>query len=214
MSVRVNMLRPHEIQRQSAVSRGFLVHGAMVLAIGAAVLAAGFGAVQYQQTRSTHRRLKAQWAAMEADYRVVKNMTDEHAANMKYVTELDAWQRSRLDWETPLAALQAAVPENLQFTRLNIQGDVAVSKAEPATDKQPGTPARTYSLGLEGRAVGVLSDQDVIAFVDRVRESPAIHPWVDWVRLQGMQRDTAVRDEGAEVRLFRVNAASQERLMK
>jgi Tfp pilus assembly protein PilN len=218
MSVRVNLLKPQEVQQQSAVSRDLLVRGATFLGTGAAVLGIAFMVLQYRETGSTHRRLKAAWADMETEYKAVKEIADKQAANMGYVAELESWSHSRLEWEAPLNALQELVPDNLQLTRLAIASDVVISKAEPTTDKYVGTPARTYTMQVEGRAVGALSDQDVIAFVEGLQKSLAISPWLDSVRLQGMQRVSSQGGEGGEggeeARLFRVNAASQERLMK
>ena len=211
MSVRVNLMMPHEIQQQAAVSRGFLVRGAGLLGTAAAVLAVGFLLFHYRQVHGEHARLQSAWTAIEADYLAVKEIADEQAVNVNLVRELDGWRHSRLEWDAPLAAFQTVVPDNLQFTRLAIAGEVAVSQAEPATEDYAGTPARKYTVRLEGRAVGSLSDQDVIAFVERLRKAQAIAPWMESVRLQGMQRDPGAEEEA---RQFRVNGTSQERLMK
>lgn len=214
MSVRVNLLQPHEIQQQTAVSRDFLRRGGSMLGIGLAVLGVAYLGFQYHAARSSHSRLKAQWAAIEGEYAAVKDTADQHAANMKNIQELDAWTRSRVDWEAPLTALQRLVPENLQFTALIIDSDVAISSREPATKEYAGTPARSYTVRIEGTAVGAMSDQDVIAFVETIRESPDFGPWMSQVRLQGMQRAQSRDPDAEEARNFRVHGATEERIMK
>ena len=215
MSVRVNLLRPEEIRVQTAVSRNFLVKGGVTLAVAAAVFGLVLGVLQYFRINASHKKMEARWAVLEPRFEEGKKFREQLDKNVRILGELEAWSKSRLNWLGPLESLQQLVPTNLQFTRLTINGDVKVSSEEPTSKAKPGTPVRLFAMRLEGQAVGALSDQDVISFVDKIRVSDQFSPWVASVKLQGMQLSKFQVDDGEEgVRVFRIHANSKERMMK
>ena len=215
MSVRVNLLRPEEIRLQTAVSRDFLVKGGVTFAVAAAVLGLVLGVLQYFRINASHKNMEARWAVLEPKFEEGKKIRDQCNTNVRILGELEAWSKSRINWLGPLESLQHLAPTNLQFTRLAINGDVKISSEEPNHKAKPGTPVRLFAMRLEGQAVGTLSDQDVISFVDKIRGSDQFSPWVASVKLQGMQLSKFQVDDGEEgVRVFRIHANSKERMMK
>ena len=215
MSVRVNLLRPEEIRLQTAVSRSFLVKGGITLAVAAVVSGLIFGGFQYHRTRTAQKQMSARWVVLKPQFEEGKKIWEEYNANEELLGELEAWTTSRLNWLGPLESLQQMVPANLQFTRLAISGDVKISSTESRTKNKSGTPVRLFSMRLEGQAVGTLSDQDVISFVDKIRGSDQFSPWVASVKLQGMQLSKFQFDDSEEgVRVFRIHANSKERMIK
>ena len=125
--------------------------------------------------------------------------------------------RSRIAWTDSLFSLQQLVPPNIQLTRLNMVGDTVISAKEPGDKDTPGTPARRFSLQLQGKTVGDLSDQDVIRFVDSIRMDARMNDWLESVKLQevhAQRHDGRDQREGQAELTFRIDAASGERLIK
>ena len=212
--VRVNLLRPEEIRQQASLSRESVIR--VCTMIGSAIVIASLLMAGFEFFRLRHGLSSARetWSTLGGDYERIKGMHDQHLSNQNYVLELEGWTKSRVEWVSPLTALQDLVPANIQLTRVSVQGEIQVSEAEPPTDEAPGTPARTFRVRVEGKAQGSLSDQDVIRFVDRLRVDDAYASWLDSIKLQGLQRTLQNARVGApEERVFRVDAVSRERLM-
>jgi hypothetical protein len=214
MSVRVNLLRPEEIRHPGAIEKANLIRLGVVLGLSAVVVAGVWGVFQYQAVVRGHARVKAGWAAIEPEYLRVKQVLDAHNSNRKYLDELNGWSTSRIDWTEPFEELQRLVPANIQLTRMSVLGEIAISEAKPATKENPGTPARRYQWKLEGRALGEMSDQDVIQFVDALRRGESFQDWLASVKLQGLQRTQSRPDQETDERAFRVDASSHERLIQ
>ncbi len=217
MSVRVNLLRPEEIRQQTGVGRESMLRAVGIAASSLAVAGLVWGVFQYRSVRSGHALAKERWASLETRYEQVKKVHAANASNLKYLDELGGWTASRIDWSEPLRQLQEFVPDNIQLTRLTVQGEILISEEDPKTKESPGTPARRYSVRMEGRALGALSDQDVIRFVDELRGASTFQDWLDSVKLQSLERTRTrgiVDEEAEEERKFRVDAASMERMIK
>ena len=217
MSVRVNLLRPEEIRQQTGVGRESMLRAVGIAASSLAVAGLVWGVFQYRSVRSGHALAKERWASLETRYEQVKKVHAANASNLKYLDELGGWTASRIDWSEPLRQLQEFVPDNIQLTRLTVQGEILISEEDPKTKESPGTPARRYSVRMEGRALGSLSDQDVIRFVDELRGASTFQDWLASVKLQSLERTRArgiVDEEAEEERKFRVDAASMERMIK
>ena len=214
MSVRVNLLRPEEIRHQGAIEKAGLIRAGVVLGLSAAVVLVVWAVFQYRAVVGGHAHVKAGWAAIESEYKRVKTVQDAHDANQALLDELHSWTVSRINWTEPFEELQALVPGNIQLTRMSVAGDIMISEAEPATKENPGTPARRFQWRLEGKALGEMSDQDVIRFVDALRRGDSYQDWLASLKLQGMQRTLSRTDEESNERTFRVDASSHERLIK
>lgn len=217
MSVRVNLLRPEEIRQQTSVSRESLMRVGVVSATSIAVAGLVWGVFQYRSVRHGHAEAKERWAAIESTYEQVKTIHSAHMTNQKYLDELQGWSTSRLSWTDPLTQLQEFVPGNIQLTRLTVQGEIRLQQSATKKKKkdEPGMPVRCYSVRLEGRAIGDMSDQDVIHFVDELRGASMFRDWLASVKLQSLERSRS-RDpeEPSEERTFRVDASSVERMIK
>jgi len=218
MSVRVNLLRPEEIKQQNSVNREAMLRMAGMVGGAAVAAAAIFLFFQYRSVIGGYSRAQAEFAEIETDYNRVKGMQESSTLNHQYVTELQSWTSSRVRWDDSLLAIQTLVPSNIQLTRMSLHGEIKLSSAGPPKDGEPGTPVRLFSLRLEGKAQGNLSDQDVIRFVDGIRGDDSLQSWLSSVKLQGLQRSayggTGVSEDGQAERTFRLDATSGERVMK
>lgn len=220
MSVRVNLLRPDEIRYTGAVSKGAAIRwGGITMAVLAAAGVAWL-IVSVRGTLHGLRRAQSRWGALEASYGKVREVQKQHLGNRGFLDELNGWGASRVEWEEALDDVQGMIPANIQLHSLSVEGDMLLIEPEKKPDEEnedPGTPARTYKIRVQGVAHGALSDKDVIQFVDRLRSAEGMKSWLAIMKLQGLQR-MATRgvpsEEEEERRTFVVDASSAERLMQ
>jgi hypothetical protein len=216
MSVRVNLLRPEEIKQQNSVNREAMLR--MAGMVGGAALAAAviFLFSQYRSVIGGFSRAQKDFAAIETDYNRVNAMQESGSLNLQYVTELESWTSSRIRWGESLFAIQSLVPTNIQLTRMSLHGEIKVSSGAPPKDDEPVIPARLFTLRLEGKAKGDLSDQDVIRFVAGIGRDESLESWLTKVNLVGLQLapHAGASGNGQSERTFRLNATSGERLMR
>lgn len=216
MSVRVNLLRPEEIKQQNSVNREAMLR--MAGMVGGAALAAAviFLFFQYRNVVGGFSRAQKDFAAIETDYNRVNAMQESSSLNLQYVTELESWTLSRIRWDESLFAIQSLVPTNIQLTRMSLHGEIKASSAASPKDDEPVTPARLFTLRLEGKAKGDLSDQDVIRFVGGIGLDESLESWLAKVNLVGLQLapHAGASGDGQSERTFRLDATSGERLMR
>jgi len=236
MTARINLLKTTEFRRQGLVSTSFIIRaGIMTVALFSLV----FGVLALSQHRNARQMLfSAQelWRVREPIYRKILAMKQDLATKRKLDQELQGWKTSRIEWSNPLAVLQQIVPPALQFRRLTIWGNMDISipkitkvkaakggaaKAEAATVMMTGepagpiaggTPARSFSLLIEGRATGEKAEDTVLQFDAALREEPVFRALLQSVRLQRLQSEEGIAG-GEAGRAFSIEASTARREM-
>jgi len=102
---------------------------------------------------STLQSKQAQWETEKPRRDQAARIRNELAANVKILTEIKGWQRSRVVWHEQLAALQRESPPDIFFQSLRL------SHAFQTVDNKA---SRAFSMNLKGKSVGDNSDQTVL----------------------------------------------------
>lgn len=128
-------------------------------------------------------------------------------ANLDIVKELTGWRETHINWHEQLAAIQAAVPSNIQFTGLSIQQSLL---SDPA-------PSRSFQILLSARSVG---DPNGIQLAEFLKSFDQIEPLKSTVK-KGSARVAAgsfLPDPAPQAhkddRIFRIECSFNERVFK
>lgn len=200
---RVDFLNKSERRYQGAVSRRFLVAGAVIAPV---LLIAGLSAIKVAQYASVKSDLEVQrelWSKLEPR---LKSFREENAALAKNDAALklcDAWDESQGSFLKLLNDIQGAVPANIQFTRLSVR-----SKAKATSLEKPEDMELNYSLQIEGVVHGDRAENHVIALRRDLLSCEQIGATFDSMKLASL-RKRAMAD-GEEVSDFRLVGETRE----
>jgi len=209
-TVRVNLLRPEEFRHQGAVSKSFAVRAA---AWGGGALGVLLLLIGLMNQYSVSRQLASSretWEKTEPRYNRVRLMQNNLNASKTIWNELQAWNRSRVEWHRQLRDMQRIVPADVQLTRLQIKAQLIMIPEGPDAKEDEVVPARQFQMMLDGQAAGERADEVVVEFVNSMRSGSSFDQLLEHVKLQGMQRINKVDGEENE-RLFGIEGMSEAR---
>jgi hypothetical protein len=92
-----------------------------------------------------------------------------------------------------------------------VKGELGILETPGANGEVAKTPARKFTLRLDGRTSDDAADTIVVAFANGLRETPTFQEALESVKLQGLQRSTSGGRESE--RMFGIEGISMMRLM-
>lgn len=225
MTIRVNLLQPHEYRRQGAVSGAFLARISVGTALAFLTLFSALGFVWYEISQRDLEAAREIWRIREPMYDQIMAMKQDLAVEKKLEQELEGWVNWRLEWTPLLLEFQRIVPLTMQIRRLNIRGESDMTRkggatstgemADPGANKISYVPTIKYTVSFDGRASGNEAETTVVQFVRTFGRSTGYEQILDpaSVKLRSMQRDASESGEQPD-RIFSIEAMTMVRSLK
>lgn len=205
MNFRVDLIMADEQRSASVINPKSItrvVCTVVPMLILLAVAKFGYGVYSLGVKASEAERL---WASTEPKAKkaeVVRNALNE---NLDIVNELAGWRETHINWHEQLAALQTAVPANIQLTALSVQQSLL---SDPA-------PSRSFQMILSGRSAGDANGIRVVQLESAFGELPPLKAAVKSAKVSA---GSFVQDPSPQAkkddRLFRIECAYSERVFK
>lgn len=189
---RVNLLKKSEQRYQGAVSRRFIMVSAVVTPILLIAVLSGIKLVQYSGVQADLKTSREIWKDLKPKLELFNEENKSLAANRKILALFEGWRQSQLPIVKLMDEVQDVVPQNVQFSRFSLRGDI--TKAAYATPKDMKL---NYKLLIEGVAQGNRAEEDVWKFQKDLIGSPDINRAFETVDLADMRK----RQSGSGVTL-------------
>lgn len=225
MTIRVNLLQPHEYRRQGAVSGAFIVRVSIGTALAFLTLFSALGFVWHEISQRDLEAAREIWRIREPMYDQIMAMKQDLAVEKKLEQELEGWVTWRLAWTPLLLEFQKIVPLTMQIKRLNIRGDSDLARKggatttgemdEPGASKVSFIPTIKYTMTFDGKASGNEAETTVVQFVRTFGRAAGYEPILDpaSLKLRSMQRDASEPGEQPD-RVFSIEAMTMVRSLK
>ncbi len=179
---------------------------ALIVAVAVIIISTGIS------RRSEFNRLDAAWANGKKEFTNLKNTEAELKKANGLVAELNVWSEARIDWFAPLMNLADLVPPSIQLKSLKIKSSVYFKEKKEAEEVAPSLMRRTRCT-LDGTTKGEMGDEEVVLFLDDIRDSEEMGSLLTSVKLDRLQRE-ASGDKNTAVRAFTVEAVFAERILR
>ena len=202
MNLRVDLILESEQRSASAVSAKSLMRiGTIVLPVILCLLLA-WGALATLKVKADATALEDRYAAAQPRQLRAVEISDQYRENTATQDTLNGWRNSRIDWHEQLIGLAKAVPAEMQILKLQVDHSFQTSDS--------GIPARVFKLTLNGKAIGLKSEQNVQVLERRLAGNA---PFGDAVREVEVPKYGADTSEGAGKydRVFQIVAYYNER---
>lgn len=149
--------------------------------------------------------VEQKWKAAEPKVKKAGQVREALNTNLVIVSELAGWRATHIAWHEQLAAIQAAVPTNIQFTALSVQQSLL---SYPA-------PSRNFQLMIGGRSAADPNGIRVVEFESAFSQVPSLKAAVKSAKVVA---GSFVPDSSPQARkddrLFRIECAYSERVFK
>ncbi|NQT92126.1 MAG: hypothetical protein HQ559_05140 [Lentisphaerae bacterium] len=119
--------------------------------------------------------LEDRWKLAEPRKLASLRYRQQLSANKKILDELEGWQAAQLAWHRQLIAVQREIPDTVQLHRMSVNQTLQFLNKR--------TPARSFVMVLEGRAIGETAETDI---QDLKRRMGRAEPFVDTVKEDGV----------------------------
>jgi hypothetical protein len=165
MSLRVDLILDSEQRSGSLLSPKSLVRIASI--VGPAILLVLVAAfvMQMFQLNSKVALLEGQWEDVGGQQQTAENLRGQLLENREMLDEIGGWRESHIDWHEQLSGLIRVVPPEIELRKLRIGQQLDVL--------EKNMPARTFSMTLNGRAVGAGAEGAVEALKLSLQTAPA-----------------------------------------
>jgi hypothetical protein len=137
--------------------------------------------------------------------RAVKIKADLNA-NLLLLSELDGWQKSRIDWADQLLGIQKQVPDKMQLETLMVNHSIQLTN---------DMPCRSFTMKLNGKAVGEAASALVTQLRDNLPKSSAssnslmTHP-----NVTKFSRPLVPTEENRNDRIFQIDCSYKPRMFE
>jgi hypothetical protein len=199
---RVNLLRKSEQRYQGAVSRRFITISAVLTPVLLIAVLSGIKLVQYTGVQADLKASQEIWSKLEPKLALFNEENRGLAANRQVLTLFEGWQGSQLPMVDLLNEIQDIVPENVQFSRLVLRGEVGPGIYETAEEMELG-----FSLRIEGISLGDRAEKNVWRFHKDLLATEEIRKAFDSVDLSDMRARRS--QDGGAVREFRIIGSNE-----
>ena len=196
MNLRVDLILESEQRSGSPVSAKALLRIVCVLLPALLILAVAGAFRNMKQVTDELASLETQWEEVKPKQIEILSLNQEFQANRRAREELAAWQASRIDWHKQMVALMRVVPRDIQLRRLRANHALHLVEEK--------TPARVFSMSIEGRAFGEQAEQDVQALRRRLQDRPPLADLIDAVEVTKFAQDPS-RDAQKNDRTFKID---------
>ncbi len=200
---RVNLLKKNEQRYQGTVSRGFMFVGIVVTPILFIAILSGVKLVQYGGVQLELKASREIWKNREPRMEFCLEQRRGLKTNQQAIKMIDGWKESKVSMDGLLSAIQTAIPENIQITRLSVRGSVAQEVYTTVEELD-----LNYRFALQGVSHGDQAEDAVIHLRRELLASQDVASVFDSVNLGSMRKRGG--NEAENVREFILEGVRSE----
>jgi hypothetical protein len=145
MNLRVDLILESERRSASMINTKSIMRiAAIVGPVLLVVLISGFAFNIWQLKNhldSLNKTLEVELPKKEKALKIRAELN----ANIQILSEIEGWQKSRIDWADQLVGIQKEIPDKMQLENMTVSHSIVITNF---------LPARLYSMTLSGQAVG------------------------------------------------------------
>lgn len=174
MNLSVNLLSETERRSGSPISPVFMIRVASIALPSLIVL--GIAAL-FISARNMERDLASREQALERLRPQLDLVARVHKQAKTYkamMTMIAEWQSTGIAWHEQLQFIRESVPPSIQLTRLRL---------DDFTQMVDGSPARAYSIHLQGKTGGARAEDNVQALRQALITSEPLAPFLESVEI-------------------------------
>jgi Tfp pilus assembly protein PilN len=160
VNLHVDLILEGEQRSASPLSAKSLTRVATVTGPLILVVLGGLFLLNWLRVQRDSRVLRMEIAAIEPKVAEARKLKEMLATHRETHAELEGWKRSRLEWHARMHALRGIVPRSIQLTSLRVSQAISLVEAK--------APAKSYSLTMEGLALGPSAEDDIKRFRARL----------------------------------------------
>jgi hypothetical protein len=205
MNFRVDLILAEEQRSASILSPKSIIRIIAIVVPSAIVLLIAKFAFGVYLLGNDAAAAERKWTAAEPRAQKAGQVREALNANLGIVDELTGWKETHINWHEQLAAIQAAVPTNIQLTELSIQQSLVSSP----------DPSRRFLLRLAGRSISDATGTRVVELKRAFGENALLK---SAVKSAEVVDGSFVNDPSPQAkkddRLFRIECAYSERVFK
>jgi hypothetical protein len=200
---RVNLLKKSEQRYQGMVSRRFVVVSLVATPLLLIAVLSGIKLIQYTGVQSELKASREIWKNLEPKLALFNEEKKALADHRQLLSLFEGWRSSQAPINELLEGIQGSVPDNIQFTRLSLRGDLTRSVYAAADDM-----ALNYKLVIEGLSQGDMAESDVIRLQRQLLACEVVEASFESIKLTAMRkRQDAQR---MTMREFRLEGSTQQ----
>lgn len=180
---RVNLLKKSEQRYQGVVSRRFVIVSLVATPLLLIAVMGGIKLIQYAGVQSELKASREIWKNLEPKLALFNEERKGLAKHNQLLSLFEGWQSSQAPVIELLEGIQDSVPDNIQFTRLSLRGDLTRSVYEKAADM-----ALDYKLVIEGLSQGDRAESDVIQLQRELLACEVVESSFESINLTAMRK--------------------------
>jgi len=200
---RVNLLKKSEQRYQGAVSRRFITISVVVTPILLIAVLSGIKLVQYTGVQAELKTGREIWLKLEPKLALFNEENRSLAANRQILELIEGWQESQVPLVGLMDEIQGVVPDNVQFVRFLLKGEVAPGIYETPEEMKLG-----FALQIEGISQGNRAEEDVWKFHKDLLSTRWVRSVFDSVDLASLRKRQSA--DGVILREFKINGSNAE----
>jgi hypothetical protein len=195
MNLQVNLVLPSEQRSPSLINWRLLLRVMYVLVPACLALLVASWVFRAAQLKTVLTSLEGRRATTEPRLNAAIAVSGQLRTNRMSYAELNGWRDAGIRWADRLFALQTNVPASVQLRQLTVQQQMRL-----IDDK---TPARFFSLVVQGRASGEDAEEEIARMHHTIRNEPTFGAGADSLKVQASAdpSPSAVRSD----RVFRLD---------
>lgn len=191
MNLHVNLILDSERRSSSRISSKFIIRSSASVTVVIFALLIAFILIGAQSAKKQLVFAEQEQKQLEPVFKTVNELKQELDVIQNFTNTISVWSRTRPEWPDLLAGLQAIMPPNIQLIRLTMNESFTTVE---------GTPARSVSIYLQGKAVGDHSETDVQNLEKSLKEKT---PFIGVVDTAKVKQFEAAKIAGQEnMRIF------------
>jgi Tfp pilus assembly protein PilN len=202
---RVNLLEKEEQRYQGVISHRAILISIAVIPLVFALLFLGIGFLQHEKAVSELKKIKTEWVKVEPQFGIYKTELRRQNNARRALELMLGWKNAGIPVSKFLMEVQVRVPENIQITKLSLDGETASSSSFSTTNDC----VIAYEMLLDGIALGDRAEASVIGFRRSLMDEGFVSTTFKSIKLASMRK--RVEEDGQNMREFSIEGFSTER---
>ena len=202
---RVNLLEKEEQRYQGVISHRAILISIAVIPLVFALIFLGIGFLRHEKVASLLQETRKEWAKVKPQFDIYKAELRQQNDARSALELMMAWKDAGIPVSKFLMEVQVRVPENIQITKLSLDGETASLSSFSTTNDC----VIAYEMLLNGIALGDRAEGSVIGFRRSLMDEGFISTTFKSIKLASMRK--RVEEDGQNMREFSIEGFSTER---
>lgn len=204
MNLNVNFIQPAEVRSASMVSIKSILTMIAIFVPLILILLISYAYISYAEQRSAQELAQGIWEKTEKRKNRSVELAGELKALQASLAELQGWQRTRIDWNEALLAIQQHVPTSAQLKVMRMEEKLEIDAKFQVQ--------RIIKATLNGRCEGPEANAKVEAFRQALSDQPPFRDAIKSIEIMGFQEDTEAGADESD-RVFQIEIVFNPRLL-